>query len=152
MANSSGWRECSWIQCKLSSRDQTNQKAPHTVLQSKQDPSWWSEMQIHTLFMQMRSRAVEQDVKPDAMSDFRTQPLSLAVKQTQCVCVTDSPRLNPLCCICCSLFCLLLFILNCCSQLVCDTLWKLPGPFSWMFCGHKLMKCCALHSAKGSPC
>lgn len=47
----------------------------------------------------------------------------------ECARVIDSPTLNPLCCFCCSLFCLLLFIMNCCSQLVCDSLWKLPGPF-----------------------
>lgn len=55
---------------------QTDQKAPWTLLQAKQDPSWWSEMQIHSLFMQMRSRTTEQDVKPDAMSDLTNSSLA----------------------------------------------------------------------------
>lgn len=74
---------------------QTDQKAPRTLLQSKQDPSWWSEMQIHSLFMQMRSRAAEQDgaarrhVRLQNSASF--QATSSDVKQTQSVCDWQPP-------------------------------------------------------------
>lgn len=66
-------------------------KQLHVQLEPKQDHSWWSAMQIHSLLMQMRSRAAEQDVQPGAMSDFKTR--FQTVKQTRrvraCVCVCD---------------------------------------------------------------
>lgn len=124
----------------------TSKKVPRTVLQSKQDPSWWSEMQICSLFMQMRSRAAEQDVKPDAMSDFRTKPRSklwalMWNKQALayvcvCVCVIDSPVKS-------SLLFLLFSVLSAALHyelLLPTRLWcslKATWTFSWMFCDHK---------------
>lgn len=84
----------------------------------------------------------KEDVQPGTVWDLRI--LKLWNQQPLCLCVIDSLWLNHLLCIRCSLFCLLFFITNCCSQLVCGTLWKLPG-----LCDHKLMKRCCPHLAKG---
>lgn len=89
---------------------QTDQKAPHTLLQSKQDTSWWSEMQIQFVYAneeqsRRAERATRSHVRLQNSASF--QALSSDVKQTQCVWLTASGLILSvvsavLCSVCCS--------------------------------------------------
>lgn len=144
----SGWSERSWMRCEQrSNRSQTlhihyyspnritadEVKCKYTVCLCKREARLHIRLQISN-------------------SELWCQTNCMCAWLCVWLCVIDSPVLNPHCCICCFLFCLLHFIMNCCTQLVCDTLKATWTFLSWMLCDHKTMKCCSLHSAKGSPC
>lgn len=118
------------------SRDQTDHKSS-TYITTVQTGSQLMKWNANTQFVYAnaeQSRRAGREARLHVRLQISNSELWC---QTNCMCawlcvwlcVIDSPVLNPHCCICCSLFCLLHFIMNCCTQLVCDTLWKLPGPF-----------------------
>lgn len=91
--------------------------------------------------MQIRSRKCNQT--PCQTSDL----VPNCETNTVCVWLTASSEiLSVVFAVLCS--CLLLFIMNCCSQHVWHSL-EATWTLSWMFCDHVLMKCYCLHSASG---
>lgn len=140
MTSGSGWSECGWIHWKHRS-NRSGSCIYSTAVQTGSQLMKWN---VNTQFVyaneqqsRRAGREARRHVRLQNSASFQTQISD--VKQTVCVhvcvcvraCVFDWQPCDKssLLYLLYSLFCLLLFIMNCCSQLVCDTLWKLPGPF-----------------------